>query len=851
MFFFFFFHNNFIFAIQNRIALIFTSILLLVSSPLCAQLFDFENASIPTSWSGDVVAFKISTENQLQLNAPVGASQSTVVWPSLSTTNCSWEFLVRYDFAASTTNYGLFYLYSTHENFNSANNCSYYLKIGGVAGNSDKIELYYQQGNIKYKILESLTGVVGASKVVCRIKVIKNAQGVWTLNTDNTGGYNFAEQSTAQHWQAQSYHFSGLRCVYSSTRRDKFFWDDIHIQIPFSLDRYEFENDSTLIFYFNQEIDSCNKIQLDEDFGINYKVAFGLKILTLTFEKPLLAKTYKAKLQNVFSAGSNEPFSDKIELVKEMYYYVGQLRISEFMSDPSPSAGLPDVEWIELVNASNKAIDVKNIRISDPSTSVKLPAYILEPKSALIVCSVNMCPLFHIENCIEVPVLPSLNNSSDSIFVWANDTLLLDYVQYNIALLGKGYKLDGGYSIERKAISENCSFAQQLKFTDDATGGSPGIAPMFTNTPPIMFKAQIISDREVRLNLNGAVTLNQNFISNPLDILTMRNTSTAFETTYLFTCTHGFEAGKAYECIIDSIINCKNKQQSVDIVIPLIFPKQAQKNELYLNEILYNPSVGGVDFVEIYNSSDAYVQLGGSHLFNTSSNKISHTFLLGDMVIPPYAFVVLTPDTLMLKQQYSNAKDHTFIQVKNLISLPDGGGSLALVASNGRDTLDYIEYRDDFHNKLLRNSEGYSLEKINTINPVFLPDNWTSSADRATPGYENSQQVRYNSPESKDFYCAPCHASTNLNGVDDFVLLHLNPHTQAAFGTLRIYGIDGHILVDLFVNQLLGFENTFKWNGLKQNGEILTDGIYIAVAEWWTSDGKVNTSKIAISTSQY
>jgi hypothetical protein len=835
---------------QKRITLLLTGIMILVSSSLCAQLFDFENAVIPNTWTGNTTDFQISKANQLQLNAPVGASQSAVAWPSLNLTNCSWEFLVRYDFAASTTNYALFYLYSTEENLNTTSNSSYYLKIGGIAGSSDKIELYYQQGNTKYKVLESQAGMVGASKVACRIQVIKNAQGIWTLNTDNTGSYNFIEQATAKHWESQNFNFSGIRCVYSATRRNKFFWDDIHIWVPFSLDQYQFDNDSILILHFNQPIASYNSIQIDADFGGTYTLAFGLDFITLTFEKPLAAKTYKVNFQNIFSIHSNEQYIGILELINEMHYYVGQLRISEFMSDPSPSVGLPEVEWIELVNTSSRAMDVKNICISDPSKRTKLPTYILQPKAALFVCSANMCPLFHMDNCIEVAALPSLNNNADSIFVWANDTLLLDYVHYDIALLEKGYKLYGGYSIVRKEVSENCFFSQELKFSDDLNGGSPGIAPMFVHPPPLTFNAQIISDTEVELKMNGSIVLNRNFISNPLSIISMANKSSRYETNYLFKCMHVFEAGKAYECSIDSVITCRNLQQSVHITIPLIYPKAAQKNDLYINEILYNPVVGGVDFIELYNSSNAYVQLRKCHLYNNSSNKILHLFLTDNIVIAPHAYIVLTTDTAILKQHYSNAKQHTLIQCKKLVSLPDDGGSLMLIASNG-DTLDYIEYRDDFQNKLLRNYEGYSLEKINSTNPFFAPDNWTSSAVMATPGYENSQQVSSTSYESKSFYCAPCHASVNLNGVNDFVLLHLNPLTQGAFGSMRIFGLNGDILANIFINQLLSYENTFKWNGLKQNGEVLTDGIYVAVAEWWTSDGKVNTAKIAISTSQY
>ena len=115
-----------------------------------------------------------------------------------------------------------------------------------------------------------------------------------------------------------------------------------------------------------------------------------------------------------------------MQIIKELIYYVGQVRISEWMSDPSPSYGLPEVEWVELVNLSDQPIDLSKISISDPSTKIKLSTYSLQPDSVVIICSLNSCDFFSNKNCIEINSLPSLNNSSDSLFIWANDTILID-----------------------------------------------------------------------------------------------------------------------------------------------------------------------------------------------------------------------------------------------------------------------------------------------------------------------------------------------------------------------------------------------------------------------------------------
>ena len=142
------------------------------------------------------------------------------------------------------------------------------------------------------------------------------------------------------------------------------------------------------------------------------------------------------------------------------------------------------------------------------------------------------------------------------------------------------------------------------------------------------------------------------------------------------------------------------------------------------------------------------------------------------------------------------------------------------------------------------------MEKISATETIFYTSNWTTSAVFATPGYINSQQLQLKS-ENKHFYCNPCHVTTNLNGLNDFAILNISADTEGCFGSIGIYKLSGEKVNDLIVNQLLGSVNSFQWNGEGQGGKILEDGIYIAVAEWWSSDGRTNVSKFAISTSQY
>ncbi|WP_157446971.1 hypothetical protein [Cytophaga aurantiaca] len=830
--------------------LLLTALLMFCNGRILAQIYDFEDGVIPVSWKGDRTNFQVSSTNEFQLNAPAGSTSSSLFWPSITTQNCIWEFYVKYAFGASSTNYATFYLFSTETDFSSASNVSYYLKIGGASGSTDKIELIYQQGSSKQVVLESRTGIVGGSEVTCRIQVSKNAMGMWELKTDTTAGHNYVKEASAQHWIANTFNYSGIRCLYSSTRRDKIYFDDIVIYEPFVIKSYAFENDSTLKIYFNQTLAAGLQPFVNEDFNMPYRLSSEGNYLLISFQGPLLSDTYRGTISNIFSSSGDSLSDTSFEIIKQLTYYVGQIRISEWMSDPSPSYGLPEVEWVELVNMSNEQIDLSKISISDPSSKIRLPAYRLNSDSVVIVCSLNTCKYFLRQNCIEVNALPSLNNSADSIFIWANDSLLIDLVSYNTSVMSTDFRSDGGYSIMRKTYPEECMLSQEIDFSQEHVGGSPGYISGVIISSTLAINATVLSVREVSIKMNTKVSGWDTSFYALLGVDHAVYNRYSYGTSYTLYLQQVLEEGNAYNLLIDSIRTCRNQMKYVNTEIEIIYPKQIEKNEVFVNEILYNPNSGGVDFIELYNTTSKYIQFRQTHFYNESNGVVQHLYFSDDVVIKPLGFVVLTSDTAILKEQYANTISANAFQITHFLSLPDTGGKLTWVAPNS-DTLDQVYYGDSYHNPLLRNTEGYSLEKVSSSDSYFSVSNWTTSAVNATPGYINSQHEVSDKIQQKGFYCNPCHVTTNLNGVNDYVMLHLNEAAQGCFGSIGIYRLSGEKVLDLLVNQSLGNMNTIQWNGQQQGGALLEAGIYIAVAQWWTSNGQVYVSKIAISTSQY
>jgi hypothetical protein len=93
--------------------------------------------------------------------------------------------------------------------------------------------------------------------------------------------------------------------------------------------------------------------------------------------------------------------------------------INEIMADPSPSFGLPEVEWIELRNVSNHDVNLMGCRIAKPSgKSGPMPVHILQPDSSILICSSgSLATLSNIATTKSVTSFPSLSNTGDLIYL--------------------------------------------------------------------------------------------------------------------------------------------------------------------------------------------------------------------------------------------------------------------------------------------------------------------------------------------------------------------------------------------------------------------------------------------------
>ncbi|HRE52789.1 MAG TPA: lamin tail domain-containing protein [Flavitalea sp.] len=270
--------------------------------------------------------------------------------------------------------------------------------------------------------------------------------------------------------------------------------------------------------------------------------------------------------------------------------------------------------------------------------------------------------------------------------------------------------------------------------------------------------------------------------------------------------------------------------------------QQAMPGDIIINEILFNPAVGGYDYVEGYNRSDKILDLAEIQIANRNATQdIASIKALekSPVSLVPGAYFVVTANEKWVKQQYIFGQNAHFCQLSSLPSFPDKQGTVVLL-NKGGDILDELGYQEDWHFGLLADPSGVALERINYAAPTQDKHNWSSAASSAgygTPGYQNSQ-FRADRIAKGEITVSPSSFAPDNNGPDGFALIQYNFPEPGFMANLYIYDASGIRVRYLLKNELLGTSGQFKWDGLDDQQKRLPQGIYILLTQVFNLDGR-------------
>ncbi|MCE7040577.1 lamin tail domain-containing protein [Dyadobacter sp. CY312] len=517
------------------------------------------------------------------------------------------------------------------------------------------------------------------------------------------------------------------------------------------------------------------------------------------------------------------------------------------MADPTPAKGLPDVEYIELYNTTNRTISLKGWKLAMGTRSVVLPDSVILPGSYTIVCHRNSMDLL-------APLGSLIGLSSFSL---TNEGMLLalqnnrNKLIYAISYQNKWWqtdKRDGGYSLEMVDVTLPCLEKTNWRTTANESGGTPGRINSFREAgtdviPPVLERVDVYGNAEIQLVFDKKMD-SLNAVSAALielagrKILKRELTLPDFHTLKLI-LDAPLLGGQEYRLSVRNISDCSgNILRETERALAL--PAVADSGDVVINEILFNPFEGGVDFVELYNRSSKHISIKDWSLGNVKTDGTSSFSLITalNVTMPPNGYLALTTDVEILQEQYPSDTERQFFQMNTFPSFPNTEGG-AVLRNNGQQLFDKMIYDEKMHHALVTVFKGISLERMDSAMPSGETSNWHSASSTvgyATPGYSNSQIK--NESSNPIFYIEPEAFSPDGDGVDDFANLHYQQNMAGNLATIRIFNAGGRSVKNLIVNQLLGTSGTLQWDGTDDQGAVVGTGYYFIVIDTFSINGQ-------------
>lgn len=849
----------------------FTSLLLILtqfvgSSQFTDNFSDGNFTSSPT-WNGNTADFQVSS-GELQLNAPSISSNKYLSTNSQAINSAVWEFRVRLNFNPSSSNYTKIYLVSNTSNLSGALN-GYYLKIGGT---DDEVSLYSQTGTTTNEIIDGRNGVVNTSTVDIKVRVTRSTTGNWQVFSDTTTSFTsfLSEGTILDNTHTQSLFF-GVVCNYTSTRSDKFYFDDFVITGTAAidttkpiLDSVKVISNTQLELVYNEPVDVITS-QSSSNYSVNNGIGTpssaiqnttDLSRVTLTFSTAFThGVTNVLSVTNVTDIASN----NITPALRNFVYFIPstplfrEVVINEIFADPSPVIGLPDAEYIEIHNTTaSQFFLLSGWEISDGSSTATLPNYTLAPNSYVILYSSTTTGDFSIySNKLGLSSFPSLNNSGETITLKDNLGSIIDVVTYSLYTYQSSLKDDGGYALEQINPKANCFNPNNWTASSNINGGTPGTLNSENDTSPDTSNPRILSsfaptNSTIEITFDKPIDTALFFrdvILSDGRVVTSYSSLNYVGSQLLLTVSPALDTGKIYFLLLDSLTDCEGNIQKTSTEVILV--NQNKAGAIILNEILFNPYSGEEDFIELYNNSNLYLDLKGWNLANDDNGSPDNLKSIPNhYVLKPNEYVVITKDYQIILTRYYTNSPTKFIELESLPTYSNEEGTAYLLTPTN-EVSDKFNYLETYHFSLLRDKEGVSLERLNFNRTTQDPSNWHSAAEEvgfATPGVKNSQFSPITLTE-ETFALSPEIFSPDNDGFEDVVTFSYKMKESGFVGNVTIYDANGRPTKVLMKNQLLAKKGSFSWDGTTDNNTKARIGRYIILFEFFDLEGNVSTIK--------
>ncbi len=628
------------------------------------------------------------------------------------------------------------------------------------------------------------------------------------------------------------------------------------------------ENATKLTVVFNEAVDAVTAAQV-----ANYTVSPGsyspvsaardqadATLVHLVFSQPFVTDQVNTlRISNVADISGN------VMTVVDVPFSWHQARsydilVNEIMADPTPPVNLPEVEYVELYNRSEYPVYLQGWTLLLGTTAKSLPNYTLPAGGYVILCDDGAKALLQPYGAVIDFSSFSVANGSGSITLKDNAGKVIHAVWYTDDWFQGSYKKDGGWSLELVDPMNPCGEASNWKVCANEVGGTPGTVNSVKAPNPDVYAPSVsrvgvkdashitvwFSETCDSANLQNAASYNiDNGIGNPSAVITHSPDFSYADLTlatplltgvvYTITCTN-------------NITDCAGNPLLANSTARFAIPLAAAAGDIVINEMLYDPPTGCVDFVEIFNRSSKVLDLKDLVLANYDTvNKIISDYneiSKQPFLILPGEYFVLSTDSTSIKKTYKTTNPKAFVNMAGFPTMNNEDGVVTIAAKSGL-LIDVAAYNSGMQYPLLTSVDGVSLERISPERPSLDITNWHSAAEAvgyATPGYKNSQFGIVVTDEN-EITLSPDIFSPDNDGYNDNLTIAYSFGSPGNNATITIYDASGRLVRNLVNHELCGTSGAFSWDGINNDRQKALIGRYIVFVEIFDMNGNIKKYK--------
>ncbi len=541
---------------------------------------------------------------------------------------------------------------------------------------------------------------------------------------------------------------SGLTDVAGNVLRDTTLAFTVFMEedtTPPSLASVEAQSEDLVSVRFTEHITTCRAEDFEISNGIGVPFEAGCAVIPedpipgftsveLGLAQPLVAGiTYTLTVRNVADNAGNVLEEASLEFVyfddEGVRPQPGEVVINEISYDPPES----NLEFIELLNLTDRTFNLADLSFSDdrrqPVPLVDTPMLLAPNGYAVLVQDATVfSTAFPDVPFLEPASWPALNNSGDAVLLFEGDTEI-DGVFYDPAWGGDGV------SLERRDPTGPSNTAVNWGSSEATAGGTPGAQnslfaidnqppqPLSVTSSPEGAMLTVIFDEPLAPSSVQTDAFSLNSATSSITSATLE----ADEITVSLGVVPALGLG-TFTLVMQNLRDLKgNTLDQASLEFTVLRGAVPQPMDLVINEIMYDPSEGALEYVEVLNRSAETFDLRDFTLADNRGQPTDITNVL--TALAPNEYTVLVQDGAAFQQAFPNV---AFLEVAGWPTLNNSGDAVVLAYFGS--AVDSVAYASSW------GGADVSLERIDPAGPSNTRFNWGSAVDlrTGTPGQQNS-----------------------------------------------------------------------------------------------------------------